>query len=128
MVDFSQVDLSAGSVSGATLVVEDRVLSGAIVDVDDNPVQDAEVRWMQDVSYLQGAAQGHAAYNTRSDAAGRFTMRVLPGRGDLETLPVENGGLVPFTIHGLEIRGDQNLVVVVQFVPDGASAIVGAGA
>ncbi len=123
---FPDVDLSQGPVTGVTLKIENRVLTGVVSDPDQRPVANAEISWDQEVDY-PGISRGNASHRVNTNAQGQFTLDAFPGIGELHASLPSSDRYAPFSVSDVEISEDQSFAILVQFSTEATNGTVPAG-
>ncbi|MFX1481829.1 MAG: hypothetical protein ACFFCP_01425 [Promethearchaeota archaeon] len=114
-IDMFSLDLSQDT--EMTIVLENRYLTGIVIDPNGDPVPDATIDIPWSVTSF-GGFDGYFSSSTTSDANGEFNLTVFPSIVDyLTVIPPEGSPWGEAFIYGLDVTTDTSIIIQLsQFV------------
>jgi hypothetical protein len=110
-----------------TITLPTRRLRGTVVDPDGLPVAGANAAHNGAFTMFGDFSGSVFSDGTVTDALGRFDFVVLPGSYRVQVSPAPGSGLTSFVIQGVEVTGDLQLAVLLQFVGEGTDVVLPPG-
>ena len=124
-------ELYGGTISLAgdtsmTITLQNRLLTGTVVDPDGVPVPNVSV-WPSSFDASFNGFTGYVGGGAQTDSGGNFQMVLFPGSGDLGATPPPESGFAQFVIQDVQIVGDLTLAVLLQFQSESVTVDAGPG-